>query len=173
MIGHHAQSDALALKTCITGSGHDPPSIVWIHLSVDFRFCVSLVWFWSYKNDIQTQLCSENCWTSFPVASLKHLLVCFLHHRGVPRSFCCMPDFCCHSCFGIDQQQLNVDQVSPSLIRQWISPFFFSVWTAPTIFYGYIAEISGLCRSWVAQRYKSGVYTLYGSRDTADFFWCF
>ena len=60
----------------------------------------------------------------------------------------------------------NVDQVSPSLIGQWV---FYLVWTPPTPLWGYDADINGMCSFSATQRYKSGVHTSYSSRDGAFF----
>jgi len=42
MIDHHQKSDVLSLKTYNTRSGRDPPSIVWIPLTVHSKLGVSL-----------------------------------------------------------------------------------------------------------------------------------
>jgi len=43
-----------------TRSGYDPPSIVWIHLTVHPKFVVSLTFCSGVRSNIQTQLCLEN-----------------------------------------------------------------------------------------------------------------
>jgi len=53
--------------------------------------------------------------TSLSVASLKQLLASFPQHLGVPKPFCCTPDYCCHNCFKHWTASFNVDHISPSL----------------------------------------------------------
>ena len=48
----------------------------------------------------------------------------FLQRGGAPRHFCCTPDFGVVAASGAEGCHWNVDQVSPSLIGQWISPCF-------------------------------------------------
>jgi len=53
--------------------------------------------------------------------------------QGIPRSFCCMPDFCCCSSFG----------------QWWYCCTLTTVllWTPPTAFLSYNEKVTGLCRS--------------------------
>ena len=62
--------------------------------------------------------------TSLHVASLRQLSVSYWQLREAPWPCCYVPDSRYRSCFRHWEVLLNVDQVSLSLIGQWISPFF-------------------------------------------------
>ena len=62
-------------------------------------------------------------WTPLRVASLRQLLASFQQHWEAPWPCCYTFDSHCRICFEHWEVSLNVNEVSPSLIRQWISPY--------------------------------------------------
>ena len=93
-------------------------------------WCFSHVWFWNYSlskvkfRHSYVRISFMYYWTPLHIASLRQLSASLRQHQEAPWPYCYTPDSRCHSCAGHWEVSLNVNQVSSSLIRQWISPYF-------------------------------------------------
>ena len=78
--------------------------------------------------------------------------------RHIGRPYCCMPEFCCHSC--LRHWEVHTEY-RPGLVlfNQTVDFTVYLVWRLPAAFWGFGADISGMCRSSAAQWWISGVYS--------------
>jgi len=108
-------------------SWRDHPSIVPIPLTMCSKFGVSLA-FVSGVIVCQTKFRHIYIWKFYvlldatPCCFSEATLSKFLAALGSTKTLLHVQ--CCHSCLGHWDMSLNVNQVSSTLIRHWISPYF-------------------------------------------------